>query len=59
MAAQVFEILKQQEDVRRAENLTKKVEFQKELAAIELVRYFSAYLFFLCSYFLSHGELMI
>ncbi|BAF09735.1 uncharacterized protein [Oryza sativa Japonica Group] len=32
----VFEILKQQEDVRRAENLTKKVEFQKELAAIEL-----------------------
>lgn len=49
MAAQVFEILKQQEDVRRAENLTKKVEFQKELAAIELVRYFSAYLFFFCA----------
>ncbi|KAG8071978.1 hypothetical protein GUJ93_ZPchr0006g41143 [Zizania palustris] len=32
----VFDILKKQEEVRKAENITKKVELQKELAALEL-----------------------
>uniref|UniRef100_A0A0D9VJT8 AAA+ ATPase domain-containing protein n=1 Tax=Leersia perrieri TaxID=77586 RepID=A0A0D9VJT8_9ORYZ len=34
----MFDILKQREDARRAESITKKVELQKELAALELER---------------------
>ncbi|KAG8059767.1 hypothetical protein GUJ93_ZPchr0002g23979 [Zizania palustris] len=32
----IFDILKKREEVRQEENVTKKVEFQKELAALEL-----------------------
>ena len=43
MVVQLFELMRKQEETRQAELVARKAEHEKELAAFQLVRYFSSY----------------